>query len=178
MALDATVGGTASNSYALLAEANVYFSERPFSTVWTEDAGPLEKEAALIYATRLISAKFPWTGTASTDTQALPWPRESMLSRTGYPLANNVIPADLKYATFELAYWLLQEDRLGNISPAVAQGLKRIQAGPMELEWQNMTSEDTLALREFVIPDVVKMLLVPSWYEVVVALPPVFETLG
>lgn len=173
--IDATVGGATANSFGTLTEANTYFDERPHSEVWVDGDEDLNA-AALIQATRIMSAAKPWTGTTADEDQALPWPRLGMVSLTGFPIPETIIPLNLKYATFELAIWLLQQDRLGSEDPLVT-GIRRIKAGPMEIEYQSIKFDEIQSAREFVLPDIVNLLLVPSWYQTVRVIS-VFEAIG
>jgi len=185
VALDATVGGPASNSYVTLAEADAYFATRLFATAWTSATDP-QQEAALISATRLIDAKItqPWTsanlpdgftvrrvatlgpdqqaftvwnGEPASSTQALAWPRSGMVDKLGNELADDVLPQSLKDAVCELALLLLQGDRTVE-NPAAVAGLKALTAGPVSLEWKDPPPNPRL------LPDVVFQFLVPAWW--------------
>lgn len=103
--IDATVGGSSSNSYETLTEANVYFDERlPLPTPWVVSGDASIR--ALIMATRVLdSMSVPrktlkrdgcncnfyitarqWTGYPASATQRLAWPRIGMFGRNGRPL--------------------------------------------------------------------------------------------
>lgn len=111
MALDATAGGVASNSYATAAEGDSYHAAHLYGTVWT-GATTANKEAALIWATRLLDEQVDWKGYVETLTQALRWPRQMVLERDGRRYFDNTtIPTFLKHATAELARHLLAGDR-------------------------------------------------------------------
>ena len=71
--IDATLKGTAANSYVTLAEANAYFETVPHDEHWTgsDDA----KNLVLITATRYLD-NFEYYGTRCSTTQALKWPRK------------------------------------------------------------------------------------------------------
>lgn len=135
MALDATVGGAAANSYLTRAEANTYFASRLRTDTW-DAATDDEKDKALQMATQLLDASLAWHGQAVTETQALAWPRYSAYGRNGYVLSWTAIPVEVQQATAELAQKLLDEDRTAD-SDAEADGLKRLKAGPVELEFRD-----------------------------------------
>lgn len=154
MALVATAGAANSNSYLTLAEANTYFEGRLHTTVWTAATDP-QKEAALIWATRLIDSEICFIGEASGATQALAWPRSGMTNRNGFDIADNVVPNELKYATAELALLLLSSDRTLE-SEAAAAGLSRLKAGPVELGFKDEIKSNP-------VPDGVRTILVKDW---------------
>jgi hypothetical protein len=186
--VDTTPGGVDANSYASVEWADTYSIQRPFSTGWA-DADPDEKASALIQATAILDASFPWTGSAATDVQALCWPRIGMLSRNGFPIAQSVIPRELKNATAEMARQLLLSDRSAD-NESVRSGIHTIRAGSVSLGWQIPQKSSSVDMRdadvieagpEFywmnrIIPDLVKMLIPSSWYERVgVSQPLVFD---
>ena len=101
--IDATLKGTAANSYVTLAEANAYFETVPHDEHWTgsDDA----KNRVLITATRYLD-NFEYHGERCTTTQALKWPRKEY-KVDGVKVDCTFIPQPVKNATFELAHSLL-----------------------------------------------------------------------
>ena len=101
--IDATLKGTAANSYVTLAEANAYFETVPHDEHWTgsDDA----KNRVLITATRYLD-NFEYYGTRCSTTQALKWPRKDY-KVDGVKVDETYIPQPIKNATFELAHSLL-----------------------------------------------------------------------
>jgi hypothetical protein len=101
--IDATLKGTAANSYVTLAEANAYFETVPHDEHWTgsDDA----KNRVLITATRYLD-NFEYYGERCTTTQALKWPRKEY-KVDGVKVDCTFIPQPVKNATFELAHSLL-----------------------------------------------------------------------
>lgn len=178
MALVTTPGAANADSYATVAEADAYNASRPFSSAWT--GSDAVKEAALKQAARLLDASFRWTGAAVDGTQALTWPRSGMLSRNGFAIATTVVPQALKDAQSEFARQLLVADRTADNS-AEKKDIQRIKADTVEIEYKEMRAGqtdpyaylDAQALRmgrDFdylsrAVPDAVRLLLVPSWYE-------------
>ena len=98
--IDATLSGANSNSYVTLAETNSYFETVPNSSTWddkTDDA----KNRAIISATRWIDG-LNFYGDRCSTSQSLSWPRNNYhIDRV--ELVCDVIPAEIKYATSELA---------------------------------------------------------------------------
>jgi hypothetical protein len=131
--LDATPGGANANSFATLAQANAYIASRLYSDDWT-DADEDTQERALITATQLIVAAVEWQGWPTSTTQALPLPRTGLRARTGAALPSTSIPLALAYATAEYARQLITAGAMPT-APSDTAGLKRLKAGPVELEW-------------------------------------------
>ena len=71
MTIDATPMSPTANSYATVAEGDVYFANRMNFATWDDS---LEQEQALIQATLLLDT-YDYLGDAVTTTQALKWPR-------------------------------------------------------------------------------------------------------
>jgi hypothetical protein len=158
MPLDATVGGPDANSFVTVAEADAYFTEHPFGADWIALTDS-EAAAYLMLATRVLSVQC-WTGIGATAEQALPWPRSGMYAVTGYSLSSTIIPRQLKEMTFELANSIRLNGALTSSSVA-DEGLKRVKAGPMEIEYFNpMDLERAFSL----LTSDIKALGVPSWF--------------
>jgi hypothetical protein len=153
--LDATTGGTSSNSYLDADEAADYFAERLHSSAWTA-ASAGDKDAALIQATRVIDARVCFAGMATTATQALRWPRSGLVSMNGYPLGDDVIPDQLKDAVCELALTLLDGD-VTIESEIVTQGITKVKADTVEVGF------DTAKATTREVPKHVIEMLVPAW---------------
>lgn len=105
----ALVKGT--NSYAEVAEANAYFSDRIGSELWSasDDA---TKAKALITATRLID-EIEWLGTALLENQSLAFPRTGSYfePRRGAEIElGSSTPDRIVNATFELALHLVSNN--------------------------------------------------------------------
>jgi hypothetical protein len=111
MALDATAGGANANSYCTVAEADTYHTTHLYAEDWTS-AVLAKKEAALIWATRLLDEQIAWKGDVVTQIQALRWPRSGVLDRDGrYYFDQTLVPAFLQQAAAEFARHLLAGDR-------------------------------------------------------------------
>ena len=146
-------GGALSNanSYATEAEGTTFFSERPsaFIAEWS-NATSLNREAALIWATRLIDEQVQWFGAKATQAQALRWPRYGVLDRDGYQYNSNVVPPFLKSATCEQALALLREDRTAD----ALYGFSQIDVGPIGLAIDKLNYQPVLS-------DAVRAILAP-----------------
>jgi len=129
--LIATPGAIDANSYATVAEGDLYHETRLHVTEWT-GATMVTKTAAIIWATRLLNDHFDWSGTITTETQALPWPRYSAYDTRGVLIEQTVVPQELKNATAELARLLIIADR--EAEPETA-GINSMSVGSLALSF-------------------------------------------
>lgn len=172
-----TPADPAANSYVTLAEADAYMATRLHSEAWatfTDD----QKNGSIISATSWLDACFIWTGTPTTVTQRLGWPREGMFTRNNVPIDAMELPFDLKKATSEFAMSLATAQRTAD-NDAANQGISEMKAGPVTLKFVNKSGVITditladaaiakdgpeFAYLSRIIPDAVRMLIPPSWY--------------
>ncbi len=140
LVLDAEVGGASSNSYATEAEGDAYHEARLFATGW-ENAVTADKEAALVWSSRMLDYSFDWTGYKYTIEQALRWPRYSALDRDGQLFDSNEIPTELKDAVSELARLLIAAERGAETG---TEGLKRLKVDVIELEFDKLDRAPTV----------------------------------
>jgi len=142
MALDATPGGPTANSYVTRAEAVAYMATRLYTAAWlalsTDD-----QDKSLMMATRLIDTNVCFTGVSTASTQALRWPMQGMTSPQGYAIGTSTIPAQLKDAVSELARLLASADYTAP-SDAEVQGLTKLKAGPVELQFKELFESRTI----------------------------------
>jgi hypothetical protein len=134
-----TPGAENANSYATVAEADLYHSEEVlYSSAW-DSASTTQKEKSLIISTRILDDTVEWKGVPSSTGQSLLWPRQGVLTKVsamangqlwprteyikqyntggilnplGVELPTDEIPQFLKNATAELARTLLESDRV------------------------------------------------------------------
>jgi hypothetical protein len=160
---DPTPGAATANSYVSSSEADDYFDERLGSSAW-KNATDTDKESALMLATALLDSNFVWTGQATTEEQALGWYRTGMLTRNGFPIDDTLIPRELKVATLELALHILANNIF--TPTAVDKGIKRLKASSAEIEYFQKETDGTVAsVSSLTIPDYIRALLVPSWWD-------------
>ena len=121
------------NSYADVADGNVYHDGHLYATAWTA-ASTDQKAVALVMASRLLDAEYQFGGVKTTDSQALLWPRYRCVDPDRDPairvgllmITENWVPEDtvpkaVVQAACELARELLIADRTA--APA-GEGLK------------------------------------------------------
>lgn len=131
MALDATVGGVAADTYGTLVEADAYFDARE-SADW--GASDSVKELALRKAATYLDNVYRgrWKGVKATSTQALAWPRAGVVDVEGYGIASNVVPQAIKRAQFEAAKLIAGGTEL---EATVGRTVSKEKIGPMEVTY-------------------------------------------
>lgn len=180
--ITATPGDVAANSYETLAEFKTYLGLRlhvpaTIAALVTSDPSEILPKS-LISATRGLDhiltryrrltvlqsrngmTRFyltnpHWTGTPSTTTQALAWPRTGMSDRNGNTIAVDIIPQELKDAESEMAILAIATDLTAD-NAVVVQGITDVKAGPVEVSFKEFIQKQLL-------PDSVTIALVPSW---------------
>lgn len=142
--IDATVAGVSANAYLTLAEANAYHETKLHNPEWAA-ADDDDKEAAIIWATRLLDSRVSFVGykydpenrqyTPGTryPVQALEWPRADAHDNNGFWVDFRIVPREVKNATAELAWLLIKEDRTAARSDPSISGLKSVKIGPLSL---------------------------------------------
>jgi len=109
IAINATPGDAAANSYVTLLEANTYLEAHLQASNWSA-LDDEKKKASLVSATREIDT-MQFNGRRASQAQSLVWPRLGLYDYDSYQITG--IPTRLKSAVFELAIWnLTEEDRL------------------------------------------------------------------
>lgn len=133
----ATVGAGDANSYVTVAEASSYFSDSFGRSMWAS-ATQENQEAAVITASRTLDQYITWIGLRSTSEQSMEWPRSGTFDKTGRPYADDIVPGPVRFASFELAYYILEN---GGLSFA-SQTIDRVKVGPVDVEFsQNSVDE-------------------------------------
>lgn len=118
--VNCTPGGASDNSYISEADADAYFADTFREQPWAQ-FGSSRRQVALIQATgeierqggAMLSAQSParglFRGTPYRTTQALHFPTTSDLDAD----SAIVVPADIRSAVCEQAYWLAHKDASG-----------------------------------------------------------------
>ena len=149
--LDATAGGTTSNSYATVAEADDYHDS--IVSTWTSDwtgAATELKEDALMWATRLIDQYSAWEGDKADEDQRLRWPRSDVYDPDGIEIDDTTIPQFLKEATAEFARALITKE----LTKEPIRGYKRVKIDKIEIEFDAANVKRVLinSVRAFIAP--------------------------
>lgn len=143
MAIVVTPGDANADSYASVAAAKAHWDKTGFAYVDYTDA---QIEQALVRATAWIDGRyrrrFPGDR-ANGRTQALEWPRTSVLDVDGNEVASDAIPREVVTATAEAAR---REVAGVSLSPDVtlADTVKSERVGPIEVEYSAAPSADAL----------------------------------
>lgn len=92
-----------------------------------------EKEQALRRATAHIEQvyRLRWKGTRRTTTQALAWPRHSVVIDDYTTVASDVVPIDVANACAELAF----KAAAGDLNADLERAIVREKVGPLETEY-------------------------------------------
>ena len=137
--INATLSSASANSYVTLAEADSYFETVPDSANW-DDKTDDQKNRALISATRWIDNQVFYGDRCDVE-QALSWPRNNYhVDRV--ELTCSVIPADIKYATYELARALANDPESITGSTGDTGLYEAVKLGDLEVKY-NTASQAT-----------------------------------
>lgn len=151
-----TPGAANANSYVALSVANQYHEDRPAADSAWSGATTDQRNAALLWATKLLDRYFFWHGSVVTQTQKLLWPRYGLVDVNDWnPLDYTTIPELIQFATAEFARQLLADDRTAD-SDIEKLGISLLKVGPLRLDFDG--SGYTQA-----VPDVVSMLIPENW---------------
>ena len=135
----ATLKSENANSYVTLAEADAYFETVPSSTQWDNKQDD-KKNRALIAATRWIDT-LVFYGDRCDDDQALKFPRTNY-QVDGVELACTLIPQNIKYAQFELAFALANDTDAIIGSSGTDGNFEEVKLGDIQVKY-NTKSQGT-----------------------------------
>ena len=130
--INATLSSDTANSYVTLAEADSYFETTPDSTQWDNKTDD-NKNRALISATRWIDS-LNFYGDRCDNGQALKWPRNNY-EVDDVSLTCSVIPAEIKYATYELARSLANDTGAITDSTGDTGLYEQVKLGELEVKY-------------------------------------------
>lgn len=167
-----TVGAANANAYGNVDEAYDYLASRVAVPEFEDHDNP---EGLIVMATRIIEwywdgriklkyidkkhyikTTHQWLGSPVSVDQALAFPRTGLKTRNGADVPSNIIPIQLKHATFELAAQLAKEDRTED-NPAAQLGVKSVKVSSIEVQFTEYAEGKPL-------PDAVLMMIPPQWY--------------
>lgn len=143
-----TVGDSAANSYATVAEADDYLLERRLHAAAWSQLGTGEKEAALMWACRALD-DLEFIGSIASETQALQWPRVDAYTADGRLIASDVVPAPIKDAQAEIAFRLVPTDKSAD---PTGEKYEKVKVGPLEFTLREPPAGDEIL--EILPPDV------------------------
>lgn len=133
MALDTTIGGTASDSYATLAEYEAYVTGQGLRPLSGTDAS---HEAELRRAAAILDSTYSFIGQQQYQRQARAWPRLVRQLVDGWPVDPDTIPAAIKRAQMEMA-WLIHggADPFATFEGAIKRKREKIDVIEEETEY-------------------------------------------
>lgn len=142
---DASVGGTAANSYVDVAEADDYFTAHLEGSFWPSAAE--SKQAALVQATNRIDMEM-FGGERSTTSQSLAWPRKDIYPHdqpVNSAISSTEIPKYLKQATMEMAlHYLKMAAGEFSVDENDLETLSGYKLGPMDFKIKDGIKGDRL----------------------------------
>lgn len=138
MALVVETGAALANaeSFISVADADTRRSNLGGDATWTAAS---DKEAALRKATEYIEQVYRdrWRGYRQTTTQALSWPRNSVVVDGNTQIATDVVPAEVRNACADLALKALSEA----LAPDLERAVVREKVGPIETEFDRASPQ-------------------------------------
>jgi len=130
MALNATLGAIDANSYVTLAEAEIYFTDRMHASAWGALTDEI-KSSLLISGSQMLDWYVKWKGDKTTTTQSMQWPRADVICPSGVEIDDNVLPPEVRTATYEQAFANIADDR--TIDDPLA-GIGELRAGSLKIK--------------------------------------------
>lgn len=129
-------GSSDSESYASVSDALTYHANRGNATWATIPT--TQQEQALRRATDFLEQRYnlAWQGYRSSSTQALAWPRNSVMVN-GYVIGSALIPQILINATCEVAL----KAAAGELDADLERGVLREKVGALEVEYDKNSPE-------------------------------------
>ncbi len=107
MALIATVGASDANSYVEIAEATDYYADRSYTSAWDDFD---DQAGVIILASQMLDWYVTFKGVKTDPTQSMAFPRTGVVRPSTIAVADDIIPYEVKVATFELALASLNGD--------------------------------------------------------------------
>lgn len=155
----ALVKGT--NSYATVAEAEVYFADRISIATWIA-ADETTKAQALTTATSMLD-NLDWSGAAVSSIQSLAFPRtaEYFDPRLGINVSSiDAVPDRIFLATIELAYHLINNEGLLDNTG----GVKSIDISGISLNTIRPASQIPMVVKKLIRPLLLNTTVINSWW--------------
>ncbi len=145
MPLIVTPGGSTSNSYVTIAEADALVADELVDDAAWLAADDALKTRALITAARLVDSSVNWYGDRYAGySQVLMWPRRLYEYPYGY---TGLYPgfADVQWAQAITAAWLLSQQAAGVVTGGTTdQALDSLRVGPITLDFASAATAPTI----------------------------------
>jgi len=132
MALDETVAGASTDTYATLAE----YQARATAMGWTLSGTDAGDEVHLRRAAVALDSSYSWKGYRGSETQARDWPRDDVGYVDGWWVDGDVVPQAIKVAQMEMAH-LIQggADPLANVDAPIKSKREKVDVIEEETEY-------------------------------------------
>ncbi len=127
--LVSTAQATNANSYATIATAQTYFDGRLDKAEW-EAAATATQDAAMIMATTRLDLE-EWTGSPTSFTQRLQWPRGNVPDPWGSFYASDTVPRPVTEACYELALSYIKEK--ATLDDTGLEQFTNVKVGPLDV---------------------------------------------
>lgn len=137
-------------SYVTVEESIQMAEMIPQTSGWVDLDESLQL-SSLSYSSKMLDSFFDWSGTISTESQQLRWPRKNVYDRDGRLQDSTLIPDVIKQATFLLA------NNVANVqvNGSTPGNLDSLKIGPISLSF-----DTTLSISEQPIAsDIISMLV-------------------
>lgn len=122
-----TVG---TDTYISLGDADTYFANRLYSTIWT-GADSADREKALRMAAKALDRE-SYLGKITSYTQTMAWPRSGVQDSAGREIERTAVPAAVVDAQCELALTYLADDPTQDDG---TRGVRRMVADTVTMEY-------------------------------------------
>jgi hypothetical protein len=146
---------TSCNSYVSLAEADTYTADivmQPSRQDTWDNLDDDVKARYVVNATRLLDNLAQWVGDKYSRDQRLKWPRINACI-DGFLLDSTIVPEQVKWATIEMALWLMDNDGLTQVKTNYE--LDKVSVGSIRIDF----NEDGGGSKDQYVPDHVVTLL-------------------
>lgn len=156
LALDATIGGPAANTYVLEADVDNYAPATAYAAAWAAlQAGSQARLGLIVRACLELDKLLRYDGQPATMTQARQWPRIYVVKpgygTVGYPYTyydSTVIPQAMKDAQALLVCWLAKNDPTGANDVFGAdpnQAIASVGVGPVTVDFRSTATGQAFA---------------------------------
>jgi len=142
---DSTIGGTSTNSYASVSEADEYFDSFLYSDDW-DNQSATRKEKLLTMAWRSIDSQ-NFYGQKTNLSQNAEFPRYNLTDWDGQYITQSTIPQELKDAQCELANYLLENDQRYTGDGSETTNTESYNAGGISVKFRDVVLKDNLPNR-------------------------------
>jgi len=138
-------GSASATSYLSTDEATDILSVNPVFTASWIGLTPTDQEGLLIWASQYLDQHVDWYGVKTVTDSGLRWPRYGIYDQDGDLVSDDIVPAQVKQATAQLAIFLQTSNsaRSGGETTVIPEGIKRVKADVVEVEFVDNAAGDS-----------------------------------